>query len=63
MPHVDGRQVAAAIKQASSVPVVLLTGWGHSMQGEIIPNIDRILRKPPRVNELRQVLAEFADSK
>ncbi|HEY4211782.1 MAG TPA: ATP-binding protein [Steroidobacteraceae bacterium] len=63
MPHVDGRQVAAAIKQTSSVPVVLLTGWGHSMQGETIPNIDRILRKPPRVNELRAVLAEFTDSK
>lgn len=63
MPHVDGRQVAASIKQTSSVPVVMLTGWGHSMQGETIPNIDRILRKPPRITELRAALAEFAGPK
>jgi CheY-like chemotaxis protein len=29
MPHVDGRQVASAIKAAApATPVILLTGWG-----------------------------------
>ncbi|MCU7376255.1 response regulator [Paucibacter sp. O1-1] len=32
MPHVDGRQVASAVKAASpATPVVMLTGWGRRM--------------------------------
>jgi signal transduction histidine kinase len=58
MPQIDGRKVAAAIKSVSSVPVVLLTGWGHRMQDERIDHIDRVLSKPPKVTELRAVLAE-----
>jgi CheY-like chemotaxis protein/anti-sigma regulatory factor (Ser/Thr protein kinase) len=58
MPQIDGRKVAAAIKSVSSVPVVLLTGWGHRMQDERIDHIDRVLSKPPKVSELRAVLAE-----
>ena len=60
MPYVDGRQVAAAIKQASpSTPVVMLTGWGQRMvaDDEIPPNVDLMLGKPPRLQELRAALA------
>jgi signal transduction histidine kinase/CheY-like chemotaxis protein len=60
MPYIDGRQVAAAIKGASnSTPVIMLTGWGQRMvaDGEIPPNVDQMLSKPPRMRELREALA------
>ena len=62
MPRVDGRKVAAAIKQASpKTPVILLTGWGQRLLDEkdIPPNVDRVLSKPPRVAQLRAALAEL----
>lgn len=62
MPNIDGRAVAAAIKQlAPQVPVVLLTGWGERLlaEGQTIPNVDRVLGKPPRLHELRRVLSEL----
>jgi len=63
MPHVDGRSVAAAVKRASpATPVVLLTGWGERLlaEGQTPPHVDRILSKPPRLRDLRRVLAELA---
>lgn len=62
MPHMDGRQVAAAIrKQSPETPVILLTGWGQLLQAEggPPPNVDRVLGKPPKLGELRDALAEF----
>jgi CheY-like chemotaxis protein len=62
MPRVDGRKVAAAIKALSpNTPVVLLTGWGQRLidEGEIPPNIDRVLSKPPRLLQLRAAIAEL----
>jgi signal transduction histidine kinase/CheY-like chemotaxis protein len=62
MPRVDGRKVAEAIKSVSSVtPVVLLTGWGQRLidEGEIPPNVDRVLSKPPRLPQLRATIAEL----
>ncbi len=59
MPHVDGRKVASAVKSASSLtPVVLLTGWGQRMlaEGEVPPNVDSVLSKPPKLRELRAAL-------
>jgi signal transduction histidine kinase/CheY-like chemotaxis protein len=61
MPYVDGRRVAAAIKEASpTTPVVLLTGWGQRLMSDddFPPNIDRVLTKPPKLRELRQTLAD-----
>ncbi len=60
MPHVDGRQVAQAIKAASPTTLVLmLTGWGRRMneQGELPPHVDQLISKPPRIAELRRALA------
>jgi CheY-like chemotaxis protein len=60
MPHVDGHQVAAAIKaSAPATSVWMLTGWGQRLAttGEIPPNVDRVLSKPPNMRELRDLIA------
>ena len=60
MPHVDGRQVANAIKTASAVtPVILLTGWGQRLvaEGDVPPHVDQVLNKPPKLRDLRAALA------
>lgn len=65
MPYVDGRAVAAAVKTASSAtPVILLTGWGHRLQAENDrpAHVDRILNKPPKMEELRRTLAALVMS-
>jgi CheY-like chemotaxis protein/anti-sigma regulatory factor (Ser/Thr protein kinase) len=65
MPYVDGRKVAAAIKAASArTPVIMLTGWGQRMvaENDIPAHVDRVLSKPPRLHELRTVLAELTAS-
>jgi len=65
MPYIDGRAVAAAIKGASPVtPVLLLTGWGQRLlsENDIPPHVDRILNKPPKLEELRRTLAALATS-
>jgi len=62
MPYVDGRRVAAAVKEASPrTPVVLLTGWGQRLvsEGDIPPHVDRVLNKPPRLIELRSALMDL----
>jgi signal transduction histidine kinase len=59
MPYVDGRAVAAAVKARSpDTPVLLLTGWGHRMldEPEAPPNIDRVLSKPPNLQQLRAMI-------
>lgn len=64
MPYVDGRKVAETAKAlAPGLPVILLTGWGQ----RIIPDadgamahVDRVLSKPPKIRELREVLRQCA---
>ncbi len=63
MPHVDGRTVAASVKQAAPrTPVVLLTGWGERLlsEGHMVRHVDRVLSKPPRLREVRLALSEMA---
>jgi signal transduction histidine kinase/ActR/RegA family two-component response regulator len=63
MPHLDGRAVAAAVKAVDpGTPVILLTGWGARLatENETPVGVDRVLGKPPRLTELRAVLAELA---
>jgi CheY-like chemotaxis protein len=65
MPRIDGRKVAAAIKEMSpATPIILLTGWGQRLLDEkdIPPNIDRVLSKPPRLAQLRAALVDLAGS-
>ncbi|MGH8205770.1 MAG: hybrid sensor histidine kinase/response regulator, partial [Steroidobacteraceae bacterium] len=62
MPHVDGRKVASSVKQISpTTPVILLTGWGQRMivANDTPAHVDRVLSKPPRLQELRAALAEL----
>jgi signal transduction histidine kinase/ActR/RegA family two-component response regulator len=63
MPHVDGRKVAAAIKSISPVtPIILLTGWGQRLvaENDVPPHVNRVLNKPPKLQQLRNALAELA---
>ncbi len=62
MPHVDGRKVAASIKTFSpTTPVILLTGWGQRLiaENEMPAHVNRVLSKPPRLQELRAAFAEL----
>jgi len=40
-------------------PVILLTGWGQRLvaEGDVPPDVDRVLAKPPRLRDLREALA------
>lgn len=62
MPYVDGRKVAARIRQLSAdVPIILLTGWGHRLiaTDDTPEHVDRVLSKPPRLADLRAALTEL----
>jgi CheY-like chemotaxis protein len=61
MPYVDGRQVIAAVRTiAPLTPIILLTGWGQQMGAEHeVPQVSRVLGKPPRLRELRAALVEL----
>jgi CheY-like chemotaxis protein len=60
MPEMDGGEVASAVKTARpQTTVVLLTGWGAAV--DLTQNwrscVDQVLAKPPRLAQLREVLA------
>jgi signal transduction histidine kinase len=62
MPNIDGRRVAAGVKQLSpATPVIMLTGWGMRMidDNDIPAHVDRVLSKPPRLHELRAAIYEL----
>jgi PAS domain S-box-containing protein len=62
MPHIDGRRVAMAIKTVSpATPVILLTGWGQRLlaDNDIPAHVDRVLDKPPKLEQLRDTLTEL----
>jgi len=59
MPDMDGHHVARAIKSESPhTPIIMLTGWGAMMkaEGETTPEVDAVISKPPRIQELNDVL-------
>jgi CheY-like chemotaxis protein len=59
MPYFDGRQVAKVLKRESpATPIIMLTGWGAFMKedGEVPPQVDGILSKPPRSTEIRETI-------
>jgi CheY-like chemotaxis protein len=61
MPHMDGRQVARALKNLSATtPIILLTGWGQRLidDGDLPQHIDQMLSKPPKLRTLREALAK-----
>ena len=59
MPDMDGWEVAEQVKKRTAdTPVLLLSGWGNLMTADEKESqlVDAVLAKPPRINELRQVL-------
>jgi len=63
MPRVDGRKVADAVKAFHpATGLILLTGWGQRLvaEGDVPPQVDRVLSKPPKLRELRAALAALA---
>lgn len=66
MPHIDGRKLAAAVKEMSpSTPLVLLTGWGRRLMasGEVPPHVDCVLSKPPKLRELREAFVRLCEER
>jgi CheY-like chemotaxis protein len=64
MPEIDGRHVARAIKaQSSQTPVIMLTGWGAMLKsdGQTDPGVDVVLGKPPRAQELNNLLYQITE--
>jgi signal transduction histidine kinase/CheY-like chemotaxis protein len=63
MPDMDGHHVARAIKAESPhTPIIMLTGWGTIMktEGESAPEVDAVLSKPPRMQELNNLILQMA---
>jgi signal transduction histidine kinase len=62
MPHVDGRQVVDSVRASTpDTPIIMLTGWGQQpgADNDRTSRVDRLLSKPPRLQELRSALAEL----
>jgi CheY-like chemotaxis protein len=62
MPYFDGRQVAKVVKRESPLtPVIMLTGWGAFMKedGEKPAQVDGVISKPPRSEDIRQALRKL----
>ncbi len=62
MPDIDGRHVARAIKAESpQTPVIMLTGWGAMTKtdGQPAPQVDAVIGKPPRMQELSNLLFQI----
>ena len=63
MPDMDGHHLARAIKAESPhTPIIMLTGWGAMMKadGETAPEVDAVLSKPPRIQELNNILVRIS---
>jgi CheY-like chemotaxis protein len=61
MPEMDGRHVARALRAESPhTPIVMLTGWGTMMKvdGEVVPEVDAVVGKPPHIEELNNLLIQ-----
>jgi signal transduction histidine kinase len=59
MPEIDGHQVARTVKAESpNTPVIMMTGWGAMMkeERENAPEVDALVGKPPRMQELNDLL-------
>jgi CheY-like chemotaxis protein len=66
MPYVDGRKVAARVRQLSGqVPIIMLTGWGHRLvaTADQPEHVDRVLSKPPKMAEIRGALSELVGAR
>jgi hypothetical protein len=54
--------VAARVRQLDSrTPIIMLTGWGHRLNAtdDKPEHVDRVISKPPKMAELRSIIAEL----
>jgi DNA-binding NtrC family response regulator len=59
MPKLNGNQVTQIVKRESpATPVIMLTGWGTMMTDDesATADVDGVLSKPPRIQEIRELL-------
>jgi signal transduction histidine kinase/CheY-like chemotaxis protein len=59
MPEIDGHQVAKTVKAESpDTPVIMMTGWGTKTKedGGASPQVDAMVGKPVRMQELNELL-------
>jgi CheY-like chemotaxis protein len=62
MPEMDGKQFARRIKaHAPQTPVIMISGWGTMMKehGENGGDVDAMIGKPVRMQELNNLLLEL----
>ncbi|BCW93186.1 MAG: hypothetical protein KatS3mg007_1080 [Thermoanaerobaculum sp.] len=60
MPGMSGRQLAAHLKELSpTTPIILLSGWGMTLQVETEPHVDAVLSKPPNLHVLKATMARL----
>ena len=62
MPDIDGYDVARSVKAESpNTPVIMMTGWGTAVKedGETVPEVDAVISKPPRMQELNNLLLQI----
>jgi DNA-binding NtrC family response regulator len=63
MPDIDGHRVARTIKAESpNTPVIMMTGWGTIMsdEGDTVLEVDAVVGKPPRMQELNDLILRIA---
>jgi CheY-like chemotaxis protein len=62
MPDLDGHRVARAIKAESPhTPVIMMTGWSTFIDdNEESPTVDAVVNKPPRMQELNDLVLRMA---
>jgi len=64
MPEIDGQQVARTIKAESpKTTVIMMTGWGTMLKedGKATPDVDALVSKPPRIQELNALLLKLTE--
>lgn len=63
MPEMDGHQLSREVKRRfPRLPIIMLTGWGTMMkdEGDSPAAIDALMGKPPKLEDLDQVVARLA---
>lgn len=66
MPHMDGHQLARSIKAESPLtPIIMMTGWGAMIKedGETSPEVDAVVCKPPRIQELNELILRISTTR
>ena len=62
MPEMNGADLALKIRQfAPNQPILMITAYSSEL-GAVPPGVDRVLRKPFNLEELREAIAELLET-